>query len=64
LKYRLQNPENVALLSIWLPGIDVARAQDGSLWCYRLALLCLAAKLFHLGVMWMDYMPPTLAYEP
>jgi hypothetical protein len=36
----------------------VARAWDGFLRCHRLALLCLAAKLFHVGgggggeVMW------------
>jgi hypothetical protein len=52
-KYRLQDPEMDARLSSWLPGIDVAGAQDDFSWFYRLALLSLSAMLSHVGVMWM-----------
>jgi hypothetical protein len=34
----------------WLPGVDVERVQDGFQGRHRLALLRLAAKLFHMGV--------------
>jgi hypothetical protein len=36
-------------LSSWLLGIDVAGARYGLLWCYHHVLLCLAAKLSHMG---------------
>jgi hypothetical protein len=39
----------VARLSSWLSGVDVAGARDNFWGCHHIALLHLAAKLFHVG---------------
>jgi hypothetical protein len=39
----------VARLSSWLSGVDEAGARDNFWGCHHIALLHLAAKLFHVG---------------
>jgi hypothetical protein len=50
LEISSQSLERIARLFFGLPGVDMATVQDSFWGCHHLALLCLAAKLSHVGV--------------
>jgi hypothetical protein len=62
-KYRPWSPDEAEQQLFWFPGPNVAGAWDGFLCCPRLDLLCLAAKLSHMGVTWRGYTTAIPSYE-
>jgi hypothetical protein len=52
-RLRLQSLEKASRLLPWLSSFDVAGTRGIYLGCHHIALLRLAAKLSHVGMMWM-----------